>query len=325
MMMNGTKRVRGAIRGSTLVELLLVVAIILLVMVLLLPGIQAGREASHRAQCMNNQRQLALATLNYVEMHRVLPPGRIRSRTEGEGLGFSGFVQIFPFFEQSYLYSTLNFSRNAVYDRSEANETTRKTHVRTLMCPIDLVMDPSKPGNAPVSYVMNAGTGLGLTGNNGAFLENRALRFAEFTDGASTTALFSETLRSDQTPQRMMVALENAPIVNYEADCLPKTPNAAIRGWHWIYGAPGATFYTHHRPPNDSRPDCQGGNPRPDGDNAGWDMVTLNVAARSNHRGGVNVTFGDGHVAFVKQSVSLSIWQALGTRNGNEFGLDADY
>jgi prepilin-type processing-associated H-X9-DG protein len=77
-------------------------------------------------------------------------------------------------------------------------------------------------------------------------------------------------------------------------------------------------MYSHHRVPNDFNPDCRTGNPFGDRTNAEWDLLGLDCAARSFHNGGVNVLFGDGSVRFVKDTVDVQVWRALGTRNGRE-------
>jgi prepilin-type processing-associated H-X9-DG protein len=77
-------------------------------------------------------------------------------------------------------------------------------------------------------------------------------------------------------------------------------------------------MYSHHRPPNHPDADCRGGNPFGDADNAAWDRLSLDTAARSLHPGGVNVAMADGSVRFVKNTVSVTTWRALGTRNGAE-------
>ena len=86
----------------------------------------------------------------------------------------------------------------------------------------------------------------------------------------------------------------------------------------WHYGAPGHSMYNHLRPPNDKQPDCRGGLPHSDKSAADWQNLSLNVTSRSRHPGGVNSLFCDGHVQFVKNTVNLGIWQAVGTRNGGE-------
>jgi prepilin-type processing-associated H-X9-DG protein len=77
-------------------------------------------------------------------------------------------------------------------------------------------------------------------------------------------------------------------------------------------------MYNHRRVPNDRQVDCRGGLPHSDKFDPEWSWLSLNVTARSKHPGGVQSLFGDGHVAFLKDSVSLPVWQALGSANGAE-------
>ena len=77
------------------------------------------------------------------------------------------------------------------------------------------------------------------------------------------------------------------------------------------------TFYNHDVGPNSAVPDCVGG--WHSSDPAFYNGV---FSARSQHRGGVNAAFGDGHVSFITNSISVTAWRALGTRNGNELEID---
>jgi prepilin-type processing-associated H-X9-DG protein len=92
----------------------------------------------------------------------------------------------------------------------------------------------------------------------------------------------------------------------------------ATKGVRWHYGAPGHTMYNHRRPPNDAQPDCRGGLPHSDKSDPNWSFLSLNVTARSFHSGGVNSLLADGHVQFIKNTINVATWQALGTRNGGE-------
>jgi prepilin-type processing-associated H-X9-DG protein len=77
-------------------------------------------------------------------------------------------------------------------------------------------------------------------------------------------------------------------------------------------------MYSHRRPPNDKRVDCRGGLPHSTRSDPLWSWLSLNVAARSNHPGGVHSLFADGHVAFIKDTINVGVWQALGSRNKGE-------
>src|SRR5436190_11975602 len=115
---------RGTPRGFTLVELLVVIAIIGVLVALLLPAVQAAREAARRAQCTNNLKQIALATHTYVDSLMVYPTGRLGcdcwtddvcgTRPSSTRPGTSGFVLLLPQLEQQVLYEKLGFQKGAV-------------------------------------------------------------------------------------------------------------------------------------------------------------------------------------------------------------------
>ena len=311
---------RGIPGGFTLIELLVVIAIIGVLIALLLPAVQAAREASRRAQCANNLKQLGIALHAYHDLHRTLPPGRVRSRVENLGLVYSAFAQILPQLEAVPIHDAINFDLNA--DRGiggPENLTARQTRVSTLLCPSDTSSPSDEAEQAPCNYQMNVGTRHSVIANNGPLFENSRVRLGDVRDGTSATVILSELSRGEGFRTNWVIEIGNQPIVDYEQSCLPNGPaKPRVRGNRWIYGAPNHTMYSHHRPPNDARPDCRSGTPFGDRTNLEWDLLGLDGAARSFHPGGVNALFVDGHVAFVKQTVAPSVWRALGTSKGGE-------
>ncbi len=152
----------------------------------------------------------------------------------------------------------------------------------------------------------------------------------------SNTVAASETIRSFATStyatdknRVFLVTGDNkttGPALTSDADyaslCLnlaaTTTQFQATKGVRWHYGAPGHTMYNHRRPPNDPQPDCRGGLPHSDKSDPNWSYLSLNVTSRSLHPGGVNSLMADGSVKFVKNTINIATWQALGTRNGGE-------
>jgi prepilin-type processing-associated H-X9-DG protein len=222
-----------------------------------------------------------------------------------------------------------------------------------LLCPTDpspaVVITVSGETYASHNYDLNVGSNYPLVETfpagfvspfsgppNGPFFENRGVGPAEFNDGMSTTVAVSETIRSTATstyandPTRVFLVTgdnktSGPPLTSdadYVARCLslPSTTTQfqATKGVRWHYGAPGHTMYNHRRTPNDAQPDCRGGLPHSDKSDPNWSNLSLNVTSRSLHPGGVNSLVADGHVQFIKNSINVGVWQALGSRNGGE-------
>jgi len=342
----------------TLIELLVVIAIIAVLIALLLPAVQAAREAARRIQCTNNLKQIGLALHNYESANTVFAPGRINTYIAGNGHCWGAYSQLLPYVEQQAVFNTMNFSMNPDPDYTSTNAvvnmTAATTTVNMFLCPSDGGPTLVPVGGGPYSvhnYLLNVGSGYSVVQNppaggtapNGFFFENSAVTIAAITDGTSNTIAISETIRSTvgsptglntltiftQDPLSGFVitgnnSAGNGPPIFSDADyttrCLTSSPSGfqPTRGVKWLYGAPGHSMYNHRRSPNDKRYDCRGGLPHSDKSAADWQNLSLNITSRSRHPGGVNSLFADGHVQFVKDSVNVNSWQALGSRNGGE-------
>ncbi|MEX2173623.1 MAG: DUF1559 domain-containing protein [Pirellulaceae bacterium] len=105
--------------GFTLVELLVVIAIIGVLVALLLPAVQAAREAARRSQCSNNLKQMGIAIHNFHDTHNRLPPGAtidqqpFGNSPNGAAYGATWFVYILPFIEQGPLYDKFRLDGNS--------------------------------------------------------------------------------------------------------------------------------------------------------------------------------------------------------------------
>ena len=141
-------RLRNLRRGFTLIELLVVIAIMAILVSLLLPAAQSAREAARRAQCMNNQRQVALAIVAYESAHRRLPASGQVLKNDEANYGKSSFnprsgrqiswaVMILPHLEEQGLYDRFDITRS-IFDQPKLPQ---QEHVATYTCPSDSAGD----------------------------------------------------------------------------------------------------------------------------------------------------------------------------------------
>lgn len=213
--------VRGR-RAFTLVELLVVIAIIGILVALLLPAVQAAREAARRMQCSNNLKQLGLAYHNYVDTHKKLPsaangvygPGGTAGpagQNAGPGLGsqnwagWSCHTLILPFIEQQPIYNQIRFT-NAYYSSLAVPvrpDSLAQTRIQGFMCPSDKAY-PNQTWRGSVNYGVCLGSNLGYSGtgfnlqtNNGIFRRQVETAFAEVEDGLSNTIMLGEWVVGD--------------------------------------------------------------------------------------------------------------------------------
>jgi len=323
-------------RGFTLVELLVVIAVIGTLVGLLLPAVQAAREAARRGSCANNLRQLGLALHHYHDQHGSFPGFGWTTMTS-----FSVQARLLPFVEQANLQNLIDF-RQPLYLGSPHNQTLNpvqaaaaRTRLHLLRCPSDGWEDLllSKPGEilAGGNYMVCSGSGRGTNYDlryptDGLFYYGSGRGFRDMLDGSSNTLAMSESLlgwRQDvsgplpgvEAVRRLIGAL---PAGHGPGPGLPGLvdPDLAAllrsvtywygnRGFGWIVGKPSATSFCAYEPPNTAVPDLASGG-------IGF------YAARSNHPGGVNALLGDGSVRFVNQSIARGSWQALATVAGRE-------
>jgi prepilin-type N-terminal cleavage/methylation domain-containing protein/prepilin-type processing-associated H-X9-DG protein len=302
-------------RGFTLIELLVVIAIIGVLIALLLPAVQAAREAARRAQCVNNLKQLALAAQNYHDVNNSFPGGSYSGQFFNPPNkfqeNFSCFVRMLPFTEQSPMYNAVNFNLTS---SGQENLTIAGVGLSTLMCPSDTNLKPAPiqpPGSTipgwsfnnlfPLppgtwlqqftSYGGNAGTfDFGFNNTflnfstgaaefnmyNGVIYNDSSVRIADVTDGTSNTFIFGEHSHGNLFKYDQAFAVSD---------------NSWNSG-RW-YDTMFATYY-----PVNANPGLFG---QSYGDPQNYYYPTV---ATSLHPGGANFAFCDGSVRFIKNTIN---------------------
>lgn len=147
------RRVQQRSLGFTLVELLVVIAIIGILIALLLPAVQAAREAARRSQCSNNLKQMALGVHNHISAKKTLPPGAIVTGPCCGSYSYTSWpIEILPFVEEQALFQAYDHTKYNDQAFSTANLAVTKTIVPSYSCPTDLEANKlAKPGAGPGS------------------------------------------------------------------------------------------------------------------------------------------------------------------------------
>lgn len=194
-MKTSSKRWSCYLRGFTLVELLVVMAIIGILIGLLLPAVQAVREAARRISCGNNLLQIGVALMNYEMAHRTLPPGTIEAKGPivhlPNGYHHGWLVQLLPMLEQQAAYRKLD-SNLSIY--APGNFAVRSHQFESIYCP----SQPSAPIQTNYAGVHDSREVPINTNNNGCLFLNSRIRVRDITDGTSNTIIVGEK-RVDDT------------------------------------------------------------------------------------------------------------------------------
>jgi len=322
----------GRATGVSLIELLVVVGLLGLLIALLLPAIQAAREAARRASCVNNMRQVGLAAHLHLDARGSFPSGAVAKEykqvpsTPWTFYRWSALAQLTPFLENTAAYQALDLTvplYDASLNISPVNRDAVKILVPEFLCPSDLGQ-PVTPKAAPTNYAFNAGSGMGggtPLDTDGVCYVNSRTKIRNIADGTSKTALISESVlgerrQVDHDAQTEYKFVLGSPLTETFCAATPRWNVQDVRGFAWVNGEYRCGLYNHHYLPNAIEPDClgvkSGGGPQQRLTPFGW------RAPRSRHPGGVNLVLCDGSARFIDDVIELTTWQALSTRSGQE-------
>jgi prepilin-type processing-associated H-X9-DG protein/prepilin-type N-terminal cleavage/methylation domain-containing protein len=306
----------------TLIELLVVIAIIAVLIGLLVPAVQKVREAAARIQCANNLKQLGLALHNFHDTHQTFPASGWTTAGPGNPNGrFVGWRALtLPYIEQGNLQARYDFTRHWW---EEPNLTTAGFNVKTFICPstpshppvTSAIAKPPRPAitfpvpPGPTDYEAIMGVQPSVNPllyptpdtNRSAMFRNSAVAIPHVKDGTSNTVLIVECAG------RPLVYLGRTPrpdLFNDQGQC-------------WA----------------DSEGPCSLDGSNHDGSLQGLGPVLTPRAMNATnwnepyafHPGGSNVLFADGHVQYVRESISLPAFAALVTRAGGEVASSDDF
>lgn len=330
---------QGKQRAFTLIELLVVIAIIAVLIALLLPAVQQAREAARRSQCRNNLKQIGLALHNYHDVFKSFPIGA-RGRGTNGSYGVSWWGGLLPYVEQAALYNKLNLEvANAGYNNAANMAAIGGNPVPVAVCPSyagKVRGTVANANDARSTYIGISGAvlattdftetridacceccttatnsqGSGSFSSGGVLIPNAVVQMREIVDGSSNVILVGEL------GSRMFTAVTGYDTRMVEGNIVPMT---AAGGWHgFLMGTDVLTTI----PSGASRRRVWNLTTirySPNSKNYDRDGISANQGANnpliSDHTGGVMVLGGDGHVAFISDSINLDTLKRLAIRD----------
>lgn len=324
-------------RAFTIVELLVVIAIIGILIALLLPAVQAAREAARRTECLNHLKQLGLAVQNYADSWRCFPSSAIidlATQTTGNNVSWGVHGRLLPYMEQRAVADRVDLA--AAWDSQLVIDAVR---IRVFACPSDPKGDEirntgtGKPRLYPTNYGFNLGTYFVYDphtgrGGRGISYPNSSVSWSGVTDGTSNTLLAAEVRAWQPYRRNGGPTSVNAPNTAEEAASVTASGLQFKNTGHteWPDGRVHHTGFTTCLVPN-SRVPCFEAGVEYDCDYNSWqegrngtagNPTYAIVTSRSYHPGGVQAVFVDGSCRFFSETVTLDVWRALGTRDGGE-------
>ena len=290
-------------RGFTLVELLVVIAIIGILLTLLLPAVQATREAARRISCSNNMKQIGLAIQNHVGARKMFPPGSTSDVEQGGWINnpqkkniHSWRVLILPFMELGSVHDQIDFTVSSL---DPANLPVASQLVPEYRCPSyrgpDYSADPNYTkfsaeyaianyvamGSSDVGHLYGQNTG--LFDPDGTIYPLSKTRPKDISDGLSRTIIVAETRERGVTV--------------------------------WVDGGTSAIVakrYDKGNPPTYAGSE----NPLNYAPYFIYSKITMEYGSSSEHPSGVTHLLGDGSVQFIADDITADVYAAMTTRAG---------
>jgi prepilin-type N-terminal cleavage/methylation domain-containing protein len=306
-------------RGFTLIELLVVIAIIAILIALLVPAVQKVREAAARAQCQNNLKQIGLAVHSYHDANRKLPPAFVAN------VQLSWHVLILPYVEQNSLLQVMDTTTPGDYTIVNRNNPNGLRRIGLYLCPSSrvekMLLNPPNNVNPPDLVPANTGEApytvhyYGMTGPRGANPVTGTAYPQSHCTHDGTPMATSGMFQPDQFADGKIGRITLTDVT----DGTSNTIMLAEMSWEspfgtryrtWLRGGEAGGCY------------CVGARNATNAINSG---IKANLIAQFNevpmgsmHPGGANFALGDASVRFIQESISITTYRALASRNGGE-------
>ena len=293
---------RSVRSGFTLVELLVVIAIIGILIALLLPAVQAAREAARRMQCSNNLKQIALALHNYHDTHNCFPPVGTTIWDTGT-MEISWLYLILPYVEQTPVYDEMKEAPNAYH------ATLSKQVAPVFLCPsdgkneFDYINLAEKWRTASYCAVMGPGLDdrnvgsdslpYGYAATDGIIYWHSGTKFGDIQDGTSGTLVAGERISDLRLWSKGWMDYANPAVFQGKNVVWPMNTD------------PSVLCYRHDTKPGGCPDESQS-------------MGFNNIDFGSRHPGGAQFAFADGSVHFLSETINFETYQQLATRDGGE-------
>jgi prepilin-type N-terminal cleavage/methylation domain-containing protein/prepilin-type processing-associated H-X9-DG protein len=308
--------------GFTLVELLVVIAIIGILVALLLPAVQAAREAARRMQCVNRLKQVTLAALNYESTHKELPPGRLGcdgdtapcARPAGplQQHGASVFVELLPFMEQQPLYDQFGVETRMIWSPGTWDWNNAQvaqaigTQLDELSCPSDGERQPyaDYQHNVPANIRVATGSYAGVMGDVGPPIGNDYYNRVDSRGKVYHTKYNNTGIFFYAKPIKLRQITDGTSNTMFFGETI--LGHLREHSNLWTNGNRGtssmrSTFYAPNTLP---------------------ELVQLKLPSENSHAGfnsfhpgGLNFSYGDGSVDYITDDTDLAVYRAKSTRS----------
>lgn len=316
-------KLRRTPRAFTLVELLVVIAIIGILVALLLPAVQAAREAARRSQCVNNLKQIGIAIQNYELSKKHLPPGAIWDHfLRGKG---STLVHILPYIEQQAIYDKFDFTKFTIDGQLLDGGTTAigSVVIPAYVCPSDdhpptaqvqgddlAILEKAlhnySTSQGPTEHPDNSGCSCSIDWN---ILQTARYSYPnEFAGPFTRYGTIEKPISAWRRKVKLKDITDGVSKTIYAGEVRPACSLHIARGWATTNN--GCGFTTTLIPINfDS---CNEGD-NPDGCRRPCNY-NAELGFKSRHPGGANFSLGDASVQFISQDIEMKTYQYLGDK-----------